>query len=161
MIIRSYSSEESVHEFFRERFPDLDPQILTAQAARKATGHCALMAILNGDSLFDSEDFRSDEKAFQLLRNLSLRCDKLFIQCSSSAHPVFSSLKKLDYEYRLLEERKVFKLPPYTRIVDIKDRKSGELVLRELFERDSKASEQKSKLPLRYGAMYIIDVDPQ
>ena len=161
MIIRSYSSEESVYEFFRERFPDLDPQILTAQAARKATGHCALMAILNGDSLFDSEDFRSDEKAFQLLRNLSLRCDKLFIQCSSSAHPVFSSLKKLDYEYRLLEERKVFKLPPYTRIVDIKDRKSGELVLREVFERDSKASEQKSKLPLRYGAMYIIDVDPQ
>lgn len=160
-IVRSYSSEESVYEFFKERFPDMGPLILTAQAARKITGHCALMAILNGASLFDSEDFRSDEKAFQLLRNLALHCDKLFIQCTSSGHPVFSALKSLDYEYKLLEERRLFKLPPFTRVVDIKDRKSGEKVLREVFERDAKAFEEKAKLPLRYGAMYIIDVDPQ
>lgn len=159
-IVRSYSSEEEVAKYFQENFPDLNPQILTAYNARKCTSRCSLLVILNGDSLFDKEDFRSDEKAFQLLRSLACLSDKVFIQCSCSKHPVFSSLKNLDYAYRLLEERKQFNMPPFTRIVDIKDKKSGQLVLRKFFGKDARSAQEKAQLPLRYGAMYLIDVDP-
>ena len=159
-IIRSYSTEQSVCEFFEKEFPEKDPQILTAQAAKKMAGRSALMAVLNADSLFDSQDFRSDEKALQLVRSLSLHSDVLVVQCTLPAHPVYSAISDISFEDKLLTERKQFRMPPFTRIVDIKDRKTGMLVDRKILKRDASLSEQKSRLQMQYGALYIIDVDP-
>ena len=159
-IIRSYSSEESVAEFFKERFETMDPQILTAYAAKKLAKKTSFMAILNADSLFNNEDFRSDERVYQMLRTLSLRTDSLFIQCRLSSHPVYSSLNNLSYMDVLLEERRTYNMPPFSKIVDIRDKKTNQLVDRKIISREN-ASYEKSKLRLQYGSMYIIDIDPQ
>lgn len=159
-IIRSYTSEQAVLDFFRTRFPGLDPQILTAQGAKYLTGTGALVAVLNADSFFDRDDFRADEKALQNLRNLALHTENLFIQCTHSDHPVYQAIMNIDFEEELLSERKDFRMPPYTRLVDIKDRKTGQLVERKVLERDSSMEENKKKIALQYGALYIIDVDP-
>ncbi len=159
-VIRSYTAEQAVVDFFSARFPELDPQILTAQGAKYLTGTGALIAVLNADSFFDRDDFRADEKALQNLRNLALHTDCLFIQCTHSDHPVYQAITDIGFEEELLSERKAFRMPPYTRLVDIKDRKTGQLVERKVLERDASLEENKKKLLLQYGALYIIDVDP-
>ena len=73
---------------------------------------------------------------------------------------MYSAISDISFEDKLLTERKQFRMPPFTRIVDIKDRKTGMLVDRKILKRDASLSEQKSRLQMQYGALYIIDVDP-
>ena len=159
-IIRSYKSEEEIVEFFSTRFPELDPQILTPFSAKHNTADTALTAVLNADSLFDKDDFRSDEKALQLLRSFASHTKQLVVQCTASSLPVYSAIRDIAFEDALLQERKTFRMPPYTRLVDIKDKKTGQLVERKTLERDSHLEENKARLKVQYGALYIIDVDP-
>ncbi len=159
-IIRSYKSEEETAEFFATRFPGLDPQILTAFSAKHNTADTALTAVLNADSLFDRDDFRSDEKALQLLRSFASHTQNLVIQCTASSLPVYSAIGDISFEDELLKERKTFRMPPYTRMVDIKDKKTGQLVERKTLDRDAHLDEAKARLKVQYGALYIIDVDP-
>ncbi len=159
-IIRAYKSEEEIVEFFLTRFPELDPQILTPFSAKHMTVDSALTAVLNADSLFDRDDFRSDEKALQLLRSFASHTKHLVVQCTASSHPVYSAIGDITFEDALLQERKTFRMPPYTRLVDIKDKKTGQLVERKTLERDSHLEENKARLKVQYGALYIIDVDP-
>ena len=64
------------------------------------------------------DDFRADERAVQTLAVLREQCRGRFIvQTAKSEHPVFSSAPECIYP-KLMEERKAFQLPPYTRLVD-------------------------------------------
>ena len=68
-------------------------------------------------------DFRSDEKAFQLLEQFRGRCGRrggkgLFvIQTAQSGHPVYRNLSSLTGTESMLPERKNFGYPPFTRLI--------------------------------------------
>lgn len=159
-IIRAYTSEEDTVKYFSERFPGRDFKIQTFQAAKKDFSEYGLTVVLNGEAALDPEDFRSDEKALQLFRRIASCSKQMVIQCKSPEHPVFQAINVLHFEDKLLEERKKFNYPPYSRMVAIKDRKSGQTIDTKLFEKDASLKENKRKLALQYGTLYILDVDP-
>ena len=97
----------------------------------------ALVVIVSADSLFAVQDFRSDERAFQLLTQLMGRSGrrgeqgKIVIQTFQPDHPVLQRLLHPDPTVNpsagLLAERKAFAYPPYVRMISItvKDRYEG------------------------------------
>ena len=111
-----------------ERREDLprDAEVLSIpQAAKTDLSGYSLAAMLSADALFDASDFRSDERAFQYLDALRNSCPQVIIQTTQSAHQVF----RLEDPSPLLEERRTFGLPPYTRLVDVlvsEGQRSGE-----------------------------------
>ncbi len=87
-----------------------------------------LVAVISADSLLGLQDFRADEKAFQLLEQFRGRCGRrggkgLFvIQTSQPEHPVYQRLFSDDaasLNMDLLQERKEFNFPPYSRIIEV------------------------------------------
>ena len=84
------------------------------------------VALLQGDALLLGEqDFRGDERAWQMLTRLLLRCRpgvRLFIQTTRAGHPLWQHLTGGDSEGfwdAQLAERQAAAYPPYTRLVDI------------------------------------------
>lgn len=87
-----------------------------------------LVAVIAADTLLGMQDFRADEKAFQILeqfRGRSGRRNKrgiLVIQTSQPEHPVYQNLCSDQTEQMsdmLLLERKEFNFPPFTRILEV------------------------------------------
>lgn len=87
-----------------------------------------LVAVVAADSLLGIQDFRADEKALHLLEQFRGRCGRreekgLFvIQTSQPQHPVYQRMANNEttaLNSSLLQERKDFNFPPYTRIIEI------------------------------------------
>ncbi len=102
----------------------------------------SLVAVMLCDNLFARADFRADERALQILRQLQLRRSEgaagavsragIVIQTSRSSHPVYRMLSggggACSYDEvvkLLLQERRALNLPPYSRIVDVLIRDSS------------------------------------
>lgn len=88
--------------------------------------HVALVGILDADNLLNYPDFRSYEKAFQLMAQVSGRAGrkknngKVIIQTAQPDHPVISFVVNNNYEgffKQYITERKLFKYPPWHRLV--------------------------------------------
>ena len=99
-----------------------------------------LVAAIAADSMLGLQDFRADEKALQLLEQFRGRCGRrsekgLFvIQTAQPEHPVYrniSSNESKAFNLQLLEERKDFNFPPFSRIIEltIKDKNEKRLYL--------------------------------
>lgn len=158
-IVRCFRSEEQTAEQVRELFPERDPQILTAYAARKSPKISDLTIVMQADALFDRDDFRADEKALQLLTMLKNRTRHLIVQTGAGSHPVFTALAGSSPEDALLAERKQFGLPPFTRIIDIHDIRTGQLIDRCILPRDRNLAAAKAKLLSHHPGAWF-DVDP-
>ena len=158
-IVRCFRSEEQTAEHVRELFPERDPQILTAYAARKSPKISDLTIVMQADALFDRDDFRADEKALQLLTMLKNRTRHLIVQTGAGNHPVFAALSGSSPEDALLAERKQFGLPPFTRIIDIHDIRSGQLIDRCILPRDRNLAAAKAELRSHHPGAWF-DVDP-
>ena len=87
-----------------------------------------LVAVIAADTLLGMQDFRADEKAVQLLEQFRGRCGRrtkkgrLAIQTSQPEHPVYQSIAQNTasiFSAALLDERKDFGFPPYSRIVEL------------------------------------------
>lgn len=87
-----------------------------------------LVGVLYADQLWQFPDFRSTERAMQLLLQVSGRAGRkkegarVIIQTSNTAHPILGDILKLDlprFYRRELEERKSFAYPPFTRLIHI------------------------------------------
>ena len=85
-----------------------------------------LIGILNGDNLLASPDFRAEERAWQLLMQVSGRAGRrdkrgeVIIQTAEPTHPIYATIGDYDkVAMKLLAERKQFNYPPYVRIVKI------------------------------------------
>lgn len=84
-----------------------------------------LTAVVKAEAITSLFDFRADEKALQLLRQLMGRAGRrggnaeMIIQTNHPNHPVFLNLEKpcSEMETALLEERRNFNFPPYIRLV--------------------------------------------
>ena len=95
----------------------------------------SLVAVIAADSLLGIQDFRSDEKAFDLLEQFRGRCGRrekrgLFvIQTSQPDHPIYRRIVENDSNALysgLMDERKDFNFPPFSRIVEITLRDTNE-----------------------------------
>ncbi len=87
-----------------------------------------LVAVIAADALLGLQDFRADEKAFQLLEQFRGRCGRrtekglFIIQTSQPEHPVYQRLltnETSELNMNFLHERKEFNFPPYSRIIEI------------------------------------------
>ena len=87
-----------------------------------------LVAVIAADSLLGIQDFRADEKAIQILEQFRGRCGRrdrkgLFvIQTSQPEHPVYQKIannEAIGFSSNLLQERKDFDFPPFSRIIEI------------------------------------------
>jgi len=88
----------------------------------------ALVGILDADSMLYFPDFRSYERAFQLLMQVSGRAGrkgkkgKVLVQTYNEDQEIFTLLKSHNYNLFLdkqLEERKIFSYPPYNRLIGV------------------------------------------
>lgn len=87
-----------------------------------------LVGILDADGLLSFADFRANERAFQLMEQVSGRSGrkhsrgKVMIQAMQVKHPILNFLTKHDYENFFESEmtgRKEFGYPPFTRLIQI------------------------------------------
>jgi primosomal protein N' (replication factor Y) (superfamily II helicase) len=88
----------------------------------------SLVGILDADGLLSFADFRVNERAFQLMEQVSGRAGrkdergKVLIQTSQVNHPVLQFVQQHDYKkmYEFeLENRRQFFYPPFSRIIQI------------------------------------------
>ena len=87
------------------------------------------VGIINADSLMNMPDFRSHERAFQLMEQVSGRAGRragkegdVLIQCSDVKHPLLRQIVKHDYEAMAemeLADRKKYFYPPFSRLIII------------------------------------------
>ena len=91
----------------------------------------SLVAVLQADSLVGQQDFRADERAFQLLEQFRGRSGRrgkpgrIVIQTREPDHPVYARLQGSD-DGDLLAERRLFGYPPFTRLIHITLKDSNE-----------------------------------
>jgi len=90
--------------------------------------HVDLVGILDADSLLNFADFRVNERAFQLMEQVSGRAGrkdgkgKVLIQVAQTGHPVLQWVAAHDFEAFYANElkgREGFFYPPYSRIIRI------------------------------------------
>lgn len=88
----------------------------------------SLVGILNADNLLNFPDFRSHERAFQLMAQVSGRAGRkhkkglVIIQTYSPDHPVIQQVLHHDYQAMFdlqTQERALFKYPPFYRMIQI------------------------------------------
>lgn len=101
--------------------------------------HVNLVGIADADALLNFTDFRVNERAFQLMEQVSGRAGrrekqgKVIVQVSNTHHPVLQFVQHHNYEelYNFeIENRKQFFYPPFSRIIQLtckhKDRNIAE-----------------------------------
>ena len=91
-------------------------------------GNVSLVGILNADNMLNYPDFRAHERAFQLMAQVSGRAGRkhrrgmVILQTFQPEHPVIQQVLSHDYSgmyQRQTEERKLFRYPPYFRIIQL------------------------------------------
>lgn len=174
-VVRGFEKEEQTYASLQELLCGMraqtacdgaqqvpDPQVISAYSARKNLVRSALTVVVQADALFPRDDFRSDEKALQLLTELSARTERLIVQSAKASHPIYRALSSGTYLcYDLLQERQQFNMPPYSRIIQIRSR-AGAVVDQFVLEKDANLRRKKQEIRDKYlNTNYIIDVDPQ
>ena len=88
--------------------------------------HVSVVGILNADTMLNYPDFRSYERAFQLMAQVAGRAGRknkrglVILQTKSPDLPVIQQVMRNDYEqlyYDQLAERQMFRYPPYYRLI--------------------------------------------
>ena len=120
----------------------------------------SLVAVIQADNILGQQDFRADEHAIQLLEQFRGRSGRrgtpgLFvIQTREPHHPVFARLgEHADNTAQLLEERRLFGYPPYTRLIHLTVKDTNEKRLNYL------SRELVQSLPLACIGPYTPVVD--
>jgi primosomal protein N' (replication factor Y) len=90
--------------------------------------HVSVVGIVNADNIINYPHFRSYERAFQQMTQVSGRAGrhgaggKVFIQTYNPGHQVIDNVMKNDYlnlYQEQIQERRVFGYPPFTRMIEI------------------------------------------
>ena len=100
--------------------------------------HVSVVGILNADTMLNYPDFRSYERAFQLMAQVAGRAGRknkqglVILQTKSPDLPVIHQVMRNDYEqlyYDQLAERQLFRYPPYYRLIYVYLKHRNESVL--------------------------------
>ncbi len=103
-----------------------------------------LVGILDADGLLHFADFRVNERAFQLMEQVSGRAGrrdamgKVLIQTSQPSHPVLAFVQQHDYKRMFADEigkRKQFFYPPFSRLIQLSFRHKIKEVVQEAAHR--------------------------
>lgn len=136
-------------------------------------GDVGLVGVVNADMVINHPDFRSAERAFNMLEQVAGRAGRrdavgrVLVQTYRPEHPVLGFVKRHDYSgfyAHELEERRAFNYPPFTRVINIyikhRDKDTVErhasayaVRLRELF--GNRASEPVEPSVARVQSLYI------
>lgn len=101
-------------------------------------GRVSVVGVINADATINQPDFRSAERAFNMLEQVAGRAGRrgddgvVVIQTYTPSHPLFGFLVSHDYVgfyNHEIEERRLYNYPPFTRIINIylKHREQGRL----------------------------------
>ena len=90
--------------------------------------HVKLVGVLNADQLINFPDFRAHERSFQLLQQVAGRAGrtdirgKVIIQTYNPYHTILQQVSINDYKSMFveqLEDRRIYKYPPFCRIIKL------------------------------------------
>jgi len=102
--------------------------------------HVGLVGILDADSILSFADYRVNERAFQLMEQVSGRAGRkdgeglVLIQVANTSHPVLAYVQAHDYllfYQREIEMRRQFHYPPYSRVIRVTFRHKDKGIVRE------------------------------
>lgn len=105
--------------------------------------HVSVVGILNADTMLNYPDFRSYERAYQLMAQVSGRAGRknkrgrVILQTKSIDHPIIAQVMANDYEQMVagqLAERQLFHYPPYYRLVYVYLKNRNETILEQTAE---------------------------
>ncbi len=122
-----------------------------------------LVGILDADGLLHFADFRVNERAFQLMEQVSGRAGrkeetgKVLVQTTQPGHPVLQLVQQHDFKTffkQELESRKQFSYPPFTRIIHLTFRHK----FKEVVERA--AYHYANALKNKYGNYLVGPAEP-
>ena len=136
---RTRSAYEKIIADFEEGKTDI---LIGTQMVSKGLDfeRVCMVGILNADSMLNYPDFRSYERAFQLMAQVAGRAGRknkqglVILQTKSPDLPVIHQVMRNDYEnlyFDQLAERQLFRYPPYYRLIYVylKHRKESVLDL--------------------------------
>ena len=122
-----------------------------------------LVGVLDADGLLHFADFRVNERAFQLMEQVSGRAGRkektgrVLIQTGQPNHPVLQFVQQHDYKKMYTEEiakRKQFAYPPFTRTIQLSFRHK----IKEVVERA--AEEFANALKRKYNSFIVGPAEP-
>lgn len=122
-----------------------------------------LVGILDADGLLHFADFRVNERAFQLMEQVSGRAGrrdgagKVLVQTSNPKHPVLEYVRQHDYRGMYLgeiEKRNQFWYPPFTKIIQLSFRHKDRNIVQEA------ANLFSNNLQAAYGSYVVGPAEP-
>lgn len=124
---RNKSSYQEIIEDFSTHSSDI---LVGTQMLSKGLdfGNVTVVGVINADSLLNFPDFRSNERAFNMLEQVAGRSGRreskgsVYIQTSDPDNPVLDFVKAHDYVgfyEREIKSRRKLNYPPFTRIINI------------------------------------------
>jgi len=103
-------------------------------------GNVGLVGILNADTMMNFLDFRAHERAYQLMAQVAGRAGRrkkrgeVILQTSHPTHPIIQAVLNNDYPTMYesqMEERHLFRYPPFFRIIEITLKHKSEKLVEE------------------------------
>lgn len=120
------SYQEIIEEFGRH---ETDILIGTQMVTKGLDfGDVRLSGVINADTLLNFPDFRSNERAFNMLEQVAGRAGRrqekgiVMIQTTDPANKILDFVKRHDYQqyyYFEIEERKKYGYPPFTKVINV------------------------------------------
>lgn len=160
--VRGKHAHDSLIQLFEQKRIDI---LVGTQMVVKGLDfeHVSVVGILDADSLFNFADFRVNERAFQLMEQVSGRAGRkeerglVMIQVANTKHPVLHFVQQHDYAafFRYeMEGRERFFYPPFSRIILITFR-------HKLKERAAEAARYfTAELQKDFGAYIVGPAEP-
>lgn len=160
--VRGKHGHEALISMFEQRRVDV---LVGTQMVVKGLDfdHVGLVGILDADAILNYADFRVNERAFQLMEQVSGRAGrkldrgKVLIQVSNTAHPLLPVIQA--HNYRLffdveIEYRKQYAYPPFSRLIKIQCKHRYKNIA------EQAARLLAEKLQPRYGEHIIGPAEP-
>jgi primosomal protein N' (replication factor Y) len=155
------SGTEKLEEELNLYFPDAKIQRMDLDTTRTRTGYESILAgfesgdtdilvgtqmvsVLNADRMMHFPDFRSYERAYQLITQVSGRAGrrerrgKVVIQTSNPEHPILNFILNNDFETFFqaeITDRQQHDYPPFTRLIEITIKHSDKRVCQDAARR--------------------------
>ncbi len=125
--VRGKKAHDSLIQLFEQNRVDI---LVGTQMVVKGLDfeHVNLVGILDADSLLSFADFRVNERAFQLMEQVSGRAGRkdvqgrVMVQVANTRHPVLQFVQQHDYKLFFeneVNERQRFFYPPFSRLIMI------------------------------------------
>lgn len=156
LLIRGWEDKAVLEAQVRELFPGRDVSVCSLpELKREGPRGAGLIAVLQIDAFCQGDDFRGDEKAMQLAAMLGSLAPRVIIQTSTISR--FVPGRSAD---ALLEERREFSYPPYTRLVELRRYGDRSVQQRFFLPKDASLQERKQEIAARIPEDCYADVDP-